>query len=223
MHGMVEADIPVAPLVDAGAALRPAVGADAEAAGDRGRDRAAAGRAGGGADAPARPAPTSPRKRWVWEQYDSTVGGRHRAAARRGRCRGGAAARHRQGAGAHHRLHAALLPRRPRGRRRPGGGRGLAQPDRRRRAAAGDHRQHELRQPREAARSWASSSAASRHGGRLPGARLPGRVRQCLALQRDRRAKASCRPRRSAASACIDDARAPCPARLRGRRRRHLS
>ena len=71
-------------------------------------------------------------KRWIWEQYDHLVHGQHGQAAGRRR-RGGPDRRERQGAGARHRLHAALLPRRPGARRRPGGGRELAQPDRGRR------------------------------------------------------------------------------------------
>ena len=57
-------------------------------------------------------------RRWIWDQYDSMVGGQTVQAPRRRRCRGGASWRADQRALAHdHRLHPALLLRRPRGRR----------------------------------------------------------------------------------------------------------
>ena len=85
--------------------------------------------------------------------------------------------------------------------RAAGGGRGLAQPGGRRRPAAGDHQLPQLRQSRAAARHGPARRLHRGHGRGLPGARLPGRVRQRLALQRDRRqrdpAHAQCRrPRR---------------------------
>ncbi|CAA9274137.1 MAG: Phosphoribosylformylglycinamidine synthase, synthetase subunit, partial [uncultured Acetobacteraceae bacterium] len=87
----------------------------------------------------------------------------------------------------HHRRHPALLPGRPRDRRRPGRGRGLAQHHRRRRPPARDHGQHELRQPRAPGDHGPVRRLHPRHGRRLHGARLPRRVRQRLPLQRDAR------------------------------------
>ena len=112
--------------------------------------------------------------------------GRHGAAAGR-RCRGDPDPRQQPRPGADHRLHAPLLPGRS-GDRRPAGGRGsLAQSLRGRRAAARGHRLPELRQPREPGRDGPVHRLPRGHGGRLPGARLPDRVRQRLVLQRDRR------------------------------------
>ena len=108
-------------------------------------------------------------------------------AAGRRRCRRGEAGRPEARAGADHRLHAALLPGRPGNRRRPGRGRGLAQPDRRRRPAAGHHRQHEFRQSGKARDHGPVRRRHPRHGGGLRGAGLPGRLRQRQPLQRDRR------------------------------------
>jgi phosphoribosylformylglycinamidine synthase subunit PurL len=75
--------------------------------------------------------------------------GRHdpRAGAGRGR---GPGARHEQGAGLHQRRDPPLRQGQPGRGRQAGGGRGLSQPDRRRRAPAGHDRQPELRQPRKA-------------------------------------------------------------------------
>ena len=114
--------------------------------------------------------------------------GRHGAAA--GRRRGGGAdpRRQPQGAGAHHRLHAALL----RGRSRD-----AAASRRWRRAGATSPRSARCRSPSpttsisaipRSPRSWASSSAASRAWREACRALdYPGRVRQRLALQRDQR------------------------------------
>ena len=81
--------------------------------------------------------------------------------------------------------------------RSPGGRRGVAQPLRGRRAAAALTDCLNFGSPRTRW-SWASSSAAPRgHGGGLPGARLPGRLRQLFYNETDGQC---CRPRRSAAS-----------------------
>ena len=98
-------------------------------------------------------------KRWIWEQYDHMVMARHGAAARAAtprvvRIHGTAARASRSPPTARPRYcFADPVTRRP-----AGGGRGLAQPRRGRRAAARHHRLPELRQPREARRSWGSSS-----------------------------------------------------------------
>ncbi len=110
----------------------------------------------------------------------------YRAASGR-RCRRGARAGRAEGACAHRRRDAALLRGRSVRRRQAGGRRSLAQHHRGRRPSARDHGQSEFRQ----------SGAARNHGpvrrlpegyfGSLPHARLPGRVRQRLALQRNQR------------------------------------
>ena len=110
----------------------------------------------------------------------------HRAAAGRRR-RGGARRGRAEGPGAHHRRDAALLRGRSVRRRQAGGGGMLAQSDRRRRAAARGHRQSEFRQSGAAGDHGPVRRLRPRHRGGLQGARLPGRVRQCVALQRDQR------------------------------------
>ncbi len=131
--------------------------------------------------------PALASKRWIWEQYDHLVMGN--TVKRPG---GDAAVvrvspRQGQGAGAGDRLHAALLPRRSGARRRASRRRELAQPDRGRRRAVGDHRQHEFRQPRAARDHGPVRRRNRRHARSLSRARLPGRLGQCVALQRDER------------------------------------
>ncbi len=91
-------------------------------------------------------------------------------------------------------------PRYVRGRplrgRQAGGGRGLAEPHRRRRRPDRRHRQPELRQSRTARDHGPDRPRHRRHGRGLPRARLPGRERQRLALQRDRRRRDSAHPDR---------------------------
>ena len=83
---------------------------------------------------------------WVWDQYDSTVGGQ---TVKRPGAADAAVVKlegsSRRGAGADHGLHAALLSGRSGDGRRTGGRRGVAQPDRSRRTTAGADRQHEFR------------------------------------------------------------------------------
>ena len=100
-----------------------------------------------------------------------------------------------------------------------GGGRGLAQPDRGRRDAAGDHRLPELRQPGEAGDHGPVRRLHRGDGRGLPRARLPGRLRQRLALQRDQRRRPFRRRRRSAASACSRDRGRMATHRAEGGRR----
>ena len=64
------------------------------------------------------------------------------------------------------------------------------------------HRQSQFRQSGAARDHGPVRRLHSRHRRSLPRARFPGRVRQRLALQRDQRARRSCRRRRSAASVC---------------------
>ena len=109
---------------------------------------------------------------------------RHGSAARRRRRRR-PRARFEKGACDHHRLHAALLLRRPGRGRKTSGRRSLSQPLRRRREAAGDHQLPQLRQPAAARDHGPVRRLRRRHGRSLPSARLPGRERQRLALQRD--------------------------------------
>ena len=143
----------------------------------------------------------------------------HRAAAGRRRRRG-ARRRRAEGAGAHRRRDAALLRGRSVRGRQAGGGGSLAQHHRGRRRAARDHRQPQLRQSGAAGDHGPVRRLHPRHRRGLPGARLPGRVRQRLALQRDQRPRRSCRPRPSAASACstISRSRRRSPSRPRARR-----
>ena len=168
------------------------------AAGHRAR-RAAAARPPGRAASGCSAAPTSPAKRWIFEQYDHMVMGDTVQGP------GGDAAvirihGSRSGDRADHRLHAALLRRRPAPRRQAGGRRGVAQPVRGRRAAARAHRLPELRQPREPRRSWASSSAASRACAR-PAGRSTSRSSRATSRSTTRpTASRSGRRRRSAAS-----------------------
>ena len=110
----------------------------------------------------------------------------HRAAAGR-RCRGGAHQRRAEGAGAHRRRDAALLRGRSVRGRQAGGGGSLAQHHGGRRQAARAHRQSQLRQSRAAGDHGPAGRLHPRHRRGLQGARLPGRVRQCVALQRDQR------------------------------------
>ena len=88
-------------------------------------------------------------RRWIWEQYDHLVMGQ--TVQRPG---GDAAVVRMHGRRKALALTTDCTPRYcdadPEARRRAGGGRELAQPDRRRRPAAGDHRQHEFRQSRKA-------------------------------------------------------------------------
>ena len=91
-------------------------------------------------------------------------------------------------------------------RRQAGGRRGLPQPLRGRRQAAGDHQLPQLRQPAAARDHGPDRRLPRRHGRRLPRARLPDRERQRLAsttrARRPAAARRSCRRRRSAASGC---------------------
>ena len=110
----------------------------------------------------------------------------HDAAAGRRRGRG-ADQRRPEGAGADRRRDAALLRGRSVRRRQAGGGRGLPQPHRRRRAAPRRDRQPQLRQPGAARDHGPIGRLHPRHRRSLPRARFSGRFRQCLALQRDQR------------------------------------
>ena len=184
MAGAIAADMPVGPLVtEAPLYDRPWVAAPARpeiaAEGAPARDPIAALRTLiGCADLAS--------KRWIWEQYDHLVMGqtvqRPGGDAAIVRIRGPA-----QGAGAQHRLHAALLPRRSNARRRPGRGRELAQSHRGRRLAARHHRQHEFRQSRAARDHGPVRRLHRGHARGLPRARLSRRLRQRVALQRDER------------------------------------
>ena len=126
-------------------------------------------------------------RRWIWDQYDSMVGGQ---TARRPGAADAAVVRiedHRRALALTTDVHPALLPGRPRDRRRPGRRRSLAQPHRHRRPPARHHRQHELRQPRAPGDHGPVRRLHPRHGRRLHRARLPRRLRQRLPLQRDPR------------------------------------
>ena len=113
-------------------------------------------------------------------------------------------------------------PARPPHRRRARRARGGAQRRVRRRRAARDHRLPELRQPGEAGDRLGARRGDRGHGRRLRGARDPGRLRERLALQRDRRprdpphsGRRLCRPRprRSRASGHLARRRRDLPRR----------
>ena len=110
----------------------------------------------------------------------------HRAAAGR-RCRRGADRGRAEGPCDDRRRHAALLRGRSVRGRQAGGGGSLSQSVRGRRAAARGHRQSEFRQSGAARNHGPVRRLRARHRGGLQGARFPGRVRQCVALQRDQR------------------------------------
>ena len=138
MDGETRRRHPGRPLGRRGAGIRPALASDATTQRSHGRGCAAAGAAGGGAAPPAR-LPGPGQQTLDLGAVRQHGHGRHRRRLGR-RCRHRPGPRHRQGAGDHHRLHAALLPGRPGHRRQAGGGGGLAQPDRRGRTAAGGDR-----------------------------------------------------------------------------------
>ena len=110
----------------------------------------------------------------------------HGAAAGRRRRRG-ARQRRAEGAGAHRRRDAALLRGRSVRGRQAGGGGSLAQHHGGRREAVGDHRQSQLRQSGAAGDHGPARRLHPRHRRGLQRARLPGRVGERLALQRDQR------------------------------------
>ena len=123
-------------------------------------------------------------------RHDPTAGRRRR----RRPCR-----RARQGVGAGHRLHAALLRRRPVHRCGAGGRRGPPQSDRRGCATARDHQLPQFRQPRAAARHGPARGGHRGHGDGLPGTRLPGSSRATSRSTTRPTASPSSRCRRSAA------------------------
>ena len=124
-------------------------------------------------------------KRWVYEQYDSTVQASTVTRSRRRRRRA-PRPRHRRSALAVTRglQRPARGPRSLRGRqgRRRGGG---AQRRLHRRAAARHHRLPQLRQPGEAGGVLPVPRGVPRHGRRLPRVRHAGHRRQRLVLQRE--------------------------------------
>ncbi len=193
----LEASMPIAPLTD----QAPVYERPARAAG---RPRAAPGRAGGaGTDRTRRrrcvsllETPELASKEWIWRQYDHSVrtntvvgpGGDAAVLLLKGITDGARADIGRQ---------SGLLRPRPATGRPAGGRGGGAQSRLRRRGAGGAHRLPELRQPGESRDHVAVRGVRARHGRGLPRARRAGRLRQRLALQRDRGAARSCRRRRS--------------------------
>ena len=177
--GVVEADIPLAPLSDAAPLYRrpyaepPKPEPLGEVASPVSLDAALLKLIA---------SPDLCSRRWIFDQYDSTVGGQTVKRPAAGRCRRRPAGGHQPRPGHHHGLHAALLRGRPAGRRRASRGRGLAQHHRHRRDAARRHRQHELRQSRKTGHHGPVRRRHPRHGRRLHGAGFPRRLRQRLAL-----------------------------------------
>ena len=129
-------------------------------------------------------------KRWVWEQYDHVILGN--TVQRPG---GDAAvvrvAGRAEGACAHRRRDAALLRGRSVRRRQAGRRRSLAQHHGSRRPSARDHRQSEFRQSGTARNHGPVRRLSEGYFRSLQRARLPGRVGQRLALQRDQRPRHS--------------------------------
>ena len=128
--------------------------------------------------------PNLASRRWIWEQYDQSVG------ADTVQRPGGDAAVVRvhgtkKALAITTDVHSALLLCRSGRGRKTGGRRSLSQPLRRRREAARDHQLPQLRQPAAARDHGPVRRLRRRHGRSLPSARLPGRERQRLALQRD--------------------------------------
>ncbi len=177
-----------------GAALRPRSRLRPAARGSRAAGRAVSLADRGGAGGVRRVPPADPRlaqrRREILDLGPVRPHGpdQHRRASRRRR------GRHpRQGHEEGHRdeerresllLHGGSLPRRRHRRGRGGAVGGLHG-----RAPAGHHRLPELRQPREARGHGAVRGRRARHRGRLPRARCSRRLRQRLALQRDRRTR----------------------------------
>ena len=95
----------------------------------------------------------------------------------------------------------------------------LAQPDRHRRRAARRHRQSQFRQSRAARDHGPAGHGHQGHRRGLPRARLPDRLGQCLALQRDQRpghpADPDHRRRRPARRLVEDGAHRLCRAKAR--------
>ena len=123
-------------------------------------------------------------KRWVWEQYDHVILGNTVQRP------GGDAAVVRINDGPKAlALTADVTPRYceadPFVGGQAGSRRSLAQSHRGRRAAAGADRQSQLRQSGAAGDHGPARRLHSRHRRSLPCARFPGRIRQCLALQRN--------------------------------------
>ena len=125
-------------------------------------------------------------KAWIWHQYDHLIMGNTAIRPQDGDAALVRVARRPQGPRHDVGLHAALRAGPSRDGRPAGRGRGVAQHHRRRRHAARRHRQHEFRQPAEARDHGPVRRRHHGHGRGLHGARLPRRVGQRLALQRDR-------------------------------------
>ncbi len=138
-------------------------------------------------------------KRWVWEQYDHVIGGN--TVQRPG---GDAAVVRVEDGPKALALTTDVTPRYCEADPFEGGKQAVAECWRNLTAvgaqAARHHRQSQFRQSREAGDHGPVRRLHPRHRGSLQGARLPGRVRQRLALQRDQRPRRSCRRPRSAAS-----------------------
>ena len=120
--------------------------------------------------------PNISSKRWIYEQYDSTV--RASTVTRSGgRLRSDPDSGHEEGGGGHHGLQRAVrLPvSPPRGPGRRGGG--GPEPRVRRRGAGGHHQQPELRQPPQAPHLLPTPRGRARHGRSVPHVRDPGHRR----------------------------------------------
>ena len=150
--------------------------------------------------------PNLASRRWVWEQYDQSVG-----ADTVQRPGGDAAVVRVHGSKKALAITTDCTPRYCYADPVEGGKQAVAEAYRNLCAvgaqAAGDHQLPQLRQPAAARDHGPVRRLRRRHGRGLPRARLPGRERQRLPLQRDqgrrrRRASRSCRRPRSAASAC---------------------
>ena len=158
-------------------------------------------------------------KRWVWEQYDHVILGNTVQRP------GGDAAVVRVDDGPKAlALTADVTPRYCEADPFEGGKQAVAEAWRNITAVGGtaarDHRQSQFRQSGAAGDHGPVRRLRARHRRGLQGARLPGRVRQRLALQRDQRPRHPADADASAASACstISPSRRRSPSRPRARR-----
>jgi phosphoribosylformylglycinamidine (FGAM) synthase-like enzyme len=168
MHGEIEADMPVGPLVDE-APLYDRPGPSRRRTAAISIRRVPAPALGSTVLKKLIACPDLASKRWIWEQYDAWWGDTAQAAGRRRRGRAGA--RHGKALALTHRLHAALLPADP----ERGGKQAVAEAWRNLTAvgATADraHRQHEFRQPGKA-----------RDHGPVRRRAIEGMAEACLAL-----------------------------------------
>ena len=146
--------------------------------------------------------PTIASKRWVYEQYDSTVQASHRVRARRRRRRGRRCPAPTSALAVTVDCNGRLVALDPVRGRQGRGCRGGAQRRLHRRACRWASPTASTSATRRSPRSSSSSARPSRHGRGVPRVRHAGHRRQRLVLQRESHRARSTRRRRSAWSAC---------------------